>query len=111
MDETARKSTTAPNGLPLDEQPAWRQDFPIDWPQDHFVARRDFTKFLVLTSLPFALVQIGLGERDKAIASLEQGYTDRDQWMLYLKVDPHMDTLRQDPRFKDLLRRVGIPQL
>jgi TolB-like protein/Tfp pilus assembly protein PilF len=58
-----------------------------------------------------ALVQIGLGERDKAIASLEQGYTDRDQWMLYLKVDPHMDTLRQDPRFKDLLRRVGIPQL
>jgi nitrite reductase/ring-hydroxylating ferredoxin subunit len=61
MDETARKSTTAPNGLPLDEQPAWRQDFPIDWPQDHFVARRDFTKFLVLTSLPFALVQIGLG--------------------------------------------------
>src|SRR5579875_3286117 len=30
--------------------PAWRQDFPIDWPQDHYVARRDFTKFLVLTA-------------------------------------------------------------
>src|SRR5579875_805013 len=41
--------------------PAWRQDFPIDWPQDHYVARRDFTKFLVLTSLPFALVQLGIG--------------------------------------------------
>ena len=61
MDETAKNNTAAPNGLPPDEQPAWRQDFPIDWPQDHFVARRDFTKFLVLTSLPFALVQIGLG--------------------------------------------------
>jgi Rieske Fe-S protein len=61
MDETAKKGTAAPNGLPLVEQPAWRQDFPIDWPQDHFVARRDFTKFLVLTSLPFALVQIGFG--------------------------------------------------
>jgi Rieske Fe-S protein len=40
--------------------PAWREDFPTDWPQDHFVARRDFTKFLMLTSLPFALVQLGL---------------------------------------------------
>jgi tetratricopeptide (TPR) repeat protein len=57
-----------------------------------------------------ALVQIGLGEKDQAIASLEQGYTDRDQWMLYLKVDPHMDDLRSDPRFQDLLRRVGFPQ-
>jgi TolB-like protein/DNA-binding winged helix-turn-helix (wHTH) protein/Tfp pilus assembly protein PilF len=57
-----------------------------------------------------ALVHIGLGERNQAIASLEQGYTDRDQWMLYLKVDPHLDALRSDSRFKDLLRRVGLPQ-
>jgi predicted Zn-dependent protease len=57
-----------------------------------------------------ALVQIGLGEREQAIASLEQGYNNRDQWMLYLKVDPHMDDLRTDPRFQDLVRRVGIPQ-
>jgi nitrite reductase/ring-hydroxylating ferredoxin subunit len=60
MSETARKSTVAPNGLPLGDQPGWRQDFPIDWPQDHYVARRDFTRFLVLTSLPFALVQLGI---------------------------------------------------
>ncbi len=32
-----------------------------------------------------ALVQMGLGEKDRAIASLEQGYANRDQWMLYLK--------------------------
>jgi tetratricopeptide (TPR) repeat protein len=57
-----------------------------------------------------ALVHIGLGERDQAIASLEQGYTDRDEWMMFLKVDPHMDDLRSDPRFKNLLRRVGLPQ-
>lgn len=56
-----------------------------------------------------ALVQIGLGERDQAFASLEQAYTERDQWLLYLKVDPHMDDLRSDPRFKDLVRRVGLP--
>jgi nitrite reductase/ring-hydroxylating ferredoxin subunit len=61
MSDTANKGTVAPNGLPLSEQPAWRQDFPIDWPQDHYVVRRDFTRFLVLTSFPFALVQVVIG--------------------------------------------------
>jgi Rieske Fe-S protein len=60
-------STQPPDRVPLPlrpapppEAPAWRQDFPVDWPQDHFVARRDFTKFLMLTSLPFAFVQVCL---------------------------------------------------
>jgi TolB-like protein/Tfp pilus assembly protein PilF/DNA-binding winged helix-turn-helix (wHTH) protein len=57
-----------------------------------------------------ALVQVGLGEKDQAIASLERGYTDRDQWMLYLKVDPHLDDLRSDPRFQSLIRRVNLPE-
>ena len=39
----------------MDEQPAWRKDFPIDWPQDHYVERRDFMKFMVLTSLAFTV--------------------------------------------------------
>src|SRR5262249_21661985 len=42
---------------PESEQPQWRRDFPIDWPQDHYVARRDFTKFLVLTSFAFVAGQ------------------------------------------------------
>jgi len=46
-----------PDGRPLSEQPAWRQDFPIDWPQDHYVERRDFVKFLTLTSLAFTVGQ------------------------------------------------------
>src|SRR5262245_62120288 len=49
--------TIAPDGRPMDEQPAWRTDFPIDWPQDHYVERRDFMKFMVLTSLAFAVGQ------------------------------------------------------
>ncbi len=57
-----------------------------------------------------ALVQTGLGERNQAIASLEEGYTNRDQWMIYLKADPMWDDLRSDPRFTDLLRRVGLLQ-
>lgn len=50
--------STTPDGRPMEEQPKWRRDFPIDWPQDDFVARRDFTKFMVLTS--FALL-VGQG--------------------------------------------------
>ncbi len=49
--------TIPPDGRPLEEQPQWRQDFPIDWPQDHYVARRDFTKFMVLTSFAFVVGQ------------------------------------------------------
>ena len=50
--------TTAPDGQPMERQPAWRTDFPIDWPQDHYVERRDFMKFMVLTSLAFAIGQV-----------------------------------------------------
>jgi len=53
--------TIAPDSAPADEQPAWRQDFPIDWPQDLYVERRDFMKFLVLTSAAFTLGQVLIG--------------------------------------------------
>ena len=53
--------TTAPDGRDPSEQPAWRHDFPIDWPQDHYVARRDFVKFLGLTSLAFVVGQVWIG--------------------------------------------------
>lgn len=49
--------TVAPDGRPPSEQPRWRGDFPVDWPEDHYVARRDFTKFMVLTSLAFTVGQ------------------------------------------------------
>ena len=53
--------TTAPDFAPMDAQPAWRQDFPIDWPQDLYVERRDFMKFMVLTSAAFAIGQLWIG--------------------------------------------------
>jgi Rieske Fe-S protein len=49
--------TIAPDGNPPESQPRWRRDFPIDWPEDHYVARRDFTKFMVLTSFAFVVGQ------------------------------------------------------
>lgn len=49
--------TVAPDQRPAHEQPRWRRDFAIDWPEDDFVARRDFAKFLVLTSGAFVAGQ------------------------------------------------------
>jgi Rieske Fe-S protein len=49
--------TIAPDRAPMDVQPKWRRDFPIDSAQDGYVARRDFTKFLGLTSLAFVVGQ------------------------------------------------------
>ncbi len=50
-----------PDGRPLPEQPRWRQDFPTDIPDDDVLARREFTKFLVLTSGAFAAGQGWIG--------------------------------------------------
>jgi nitrite reductase/ring-hydroxylating ferredoxin subunit len=53
--------TRPPDGRPLHYQPQWRKDFPIDWPQDHYVARRDFAKFMVVISGAFAIGQLWIG--------------------------------------------------
>jgi Rieske Fe-S protein len=56
--------TIAPDFAPLEAQPAWRQDFPIDWPQDLYVERRDFMKFMVLTSAAFTIGQLWIGAQN-----------------------------------------------
>jgi nitrite reductase/ring-hydroxylating ferredoxin subunit len=49
----ADRLTRPPDGRPVAEQPRWRRDFPIDWPQDAYISRRDFLKVMLLTSLGF----------------------------------------------------------
>jgi len=56
-----------------------------------------------------ALVYAGLGEKDSAFEWLDKAYAVRDKGLTFLKVDPCLDPLRSDPRFQDLLRRVGLP--
>ena len=50
-----------------------------------------------------------LGDKDQAFALLEKAYDQRDTFLVVLKADPYFDPLRSDPRFTDLLRRVGFP--
>ena len=51
-----------------------------------------------------------LGKREAAFASFEKAYQARDQQLQYLGIEPAFDGLRSDARFKDLMRRVGLPQ-
>ena len=100
--------TIAPDNRPAEDQPAWRTDFPIDTPQDRYVARREFTKFLGLASLGFVvgqlwiIVQNWLGRRQSAAwprkriahqdalpvgATLEFHYPDDDSPCLLLRTE------------------------
>ena len=52
---------------------------------------------------------LDLNERDKAITELNKGYQLRLSSLNWLKIEPQMDPLRSDPRFQELLRKVGFP--
>lgn len=60
LDRNPEEMTVPPDGQPLETQPKWRRDFPIDWPEDEYISRRDFIKFLLLTSGAFTTGQLWL---------------------------------------------------
>jgi tetratricopeptide (TPR) repeat protein len=51
-----------------------------------------------------------LGEKNQAFEYLERAYNERDVVVVYLKVDPMFDSIRSDPRFKELLKKIGLEQ-
>jgi hypothetical protein len=55
-----------------------------------------------------ATVYAALGEKDAAFAELEKAYQAHDWFIQRLRSDPYMDPLRDDPRFKDMVRRLGL---
>jgi TolB-like protein/Tfp pilus assembly protein PilF len=57
-----------------------------------------------------ALIYTGLGKKQEAFQWLEEAYQNHDVGLIYLKIDPCLDPLRPDPRFEDLIRRVGLPR-
>lgn len=58
----------------------------------------------------FASLHGALGESDQAFAWFDKAYEERDNLIILLKVEPMFDQFRSDPRFTNLLRRIGLPQ-
>ncbi len=57
-----------------------------------------------------AAVYAALGDRDPAFRWLDEAFKEHDTFLPWMKVDPEFDKLRGDPRFDDLIRRIGIPE-
>ena len=63
-----------------------------------------------VTPVALANVYLGLGDRDRAFVWFEKAYQEQSNYLVYIKVWPLLDPFRSDPRFIDLMRRVGLPQ-
>jgi TolB-like protein/DNA-binding winged helix-turn-helix (wHTH) protein/Flp pilus assembly protein TadD len=56
----------------------------------------------------FVILALGLGDKEQAFAWLDEAYKEKSNILQFVKVHPLMDPLRSDPRFGDLVRRVGL---
>jgi tetratricopeptide (TPR) repeat protein len=72
---------------------------------DHF---RDLSKRRFISEYDYAVANSGWNP-EESLAWLEKGYQNRAGLIVYLRVDSSFDGLRSDPRFQDLVRRIGIP--
>jgi tetratricopeptide (TPR) repeat protein len=64
---------------------------------------------MYVDSYNVAAIHVALGETDQAFQSLEKAYDDRSTWLSRIKVDPIFDGLHSDPRFTNLVQRIGLP--
>ena len=55
-----------------------------------------------------AVIYLGLGSKDSTFDWLEKAYEDHSTWLTWIKVGPRFDGIRDDPRYRDLLRRMRL---
>jgi DNA-binding winged helix-turn-helix (wHTH) protein len=68
----------------------------------------DLARRRYVSSYWLAMVHAGLGDPQRALELLDRAYRERDVWLTWLKVEPRFDSLRQEPRMQDLLRKIGL---
>ncbi len=69
---------------------------------------RDLATRRYVPALAIAFVSAALGKADTAFGWLERAFDEQDSLLVWLRVDPRLDNLRSDPRFQDLVERVGL---
>jgi adenylate cyclase len=69
---------------------------------------QELSKSKYVSSFQIAAIYAGLGEKDQAFAWLEKAYEERSDGLVNLNAEQRFDSLRSDPRFKDLARRIGL---
>src|SRR5262249_22827238 len=57
-----------------------------------------------------AIIYEGLGDKEQAFRSLEKAYAERDSNIVHVKVEPDLESLHSDPRFGELVRRIGLSE-
>ena len=57
------------------------------------------------------MAHMGVGNTDEALAWLEKAYEERSPWLIFMNEHARYDRLRGDPRFQQLLRKVGFKEL
>jgi serine/threonine-protein kinase len=62
-----------------------------------------------LPAFSIAMVYAGLADKEQTIFWLKKGYEERNEDMIYMKIEPVLDPIRSDPRFQELIRSVGFP--
>jgi len=69
---------------------------------------REIEKTQYVRTYYVAMIYAALGDKDNAFAELEKSFRDKDCYLPRARVDPFMDPLREDARFKDLMKRMGL---
>jgi TolB-like protein/DNA-binding winged helix-turn-helix (wHTH) protein/Tfp pilus assembly protein PilF len=67
------------------------------------------SKSRYVTPYGVALVYVGMGNKEQTFHWLDKAFDDRAHWLVWIRLDPRWDSLRSDPRYADLLRRIGFP--
>jgi serine/threonine protein kinase len=78
--------------------------------QDWLEGLQELSKREYVSPYEVAQVYARLGDREQVFSWLEKAYAERDSRIVALKVEPAFEGLRSDPRFQDLVKRIGLPQ-
>jgi TolB-like protein/Flp pilus assembly protein TadD len=71
---------------------------------------KDLSQRRYVSAYSVAMIYVGLGENEQGLRWLEKANDEWNTELVFLKVDPRVDSLRDDPRFQELVKKVGIPQ-